>query len=109
MIQQDEVKQKSYKCANRLITWLTGIPRPAGSCNLVTLKTNFAQYKKFVWRVLFFSEINRPAYMFIRHVRVFMMIITASTVYQICCISLQIGKKYALNLRQMFCHLSKRS
>ena len=42
-------KQKSYKCDNQLITWLTGITRPAGSCNLVTLKTNFAQYKNFVW------------------------------------------------------------
>ena len=42
-------KQKSYKCDNQLITWLTGIARPAGSCNLVTLKTNFAQYKNFVW------------------------------------------------------------
>ena len=41
-------KQKSYKCDNQLITWLTGITRPAGSCNLVTLKTNFAQYKNFV-------------------------------------------------------------
>ena len=42
------IKQKSYKCDNQLITWLTGITRPAGSCNLVTLKTNFAQYKNFV-------------------------------------------------------------
>ena len=42
------IKQKSYKCDNRLITWLTGITRPAGSCNLVTLKINFAQYKNFV-------------------------------------------------------------
>ena len=42
-------KQKSYKCDNQLITWLTGITRPAGSCNLVTLKTNSAQYKNFVW------------------------------------------------------------
>ena len=41
-------KQKSYKCDNQLITWLTGITRPAGSCNLVTLKTNFDQYKNFV-------------------------------------------------------------
>ena len=41
-------KQKSYKCDNQLITWWTGITRPAGSCNLVTLKTNFAQYKNFV-------------------------------------------------------------
>ena len=42
------VKQKSYKCDNQLITWLTGITRPAGSCNVVNLKTNFAQYKNFV-------------------------------------------------------------
>ena len=42
------IKQKSYKCDNQLITWLTGITRPDGSCNLVTLKTNFAQYKNFV-------------------------------------------------------------
>ena len=42
-------KQKSYKCDNQLITWWTGITRPAGSWNLVTLKTNFAQYKNFVW------------------------------------------------------------
>ena len=42
-------KQKSYKRDNQLITWLTGITRTAGSCNLVTLKTNFAQYKNFVW------------------------------------------------------------
>ena len=41
-------KQKSFKCDNQLITWLTVITRPAGSCNLVTLKTNFAQYKNFV-------------------------------------------------------------
>ena len=46
------VKQKSYKCDNQLITWWTGITRPAGSCNLVTLKTNFAQYKNFVWSSL---------------------------------------------------------
>jgi hypothetical protein len=44
-------KQKSYKCDNQLITWWTGITRPAGSWNLVTLKTNFAQYKNFVWVV----------------------------------------------------------
>ena len=43
------IKQKSYKCDNQLITWLTSITRPAGSCNLVTLKTNFAKYKNFVW------------------------------------------------------------
>ena len=41
-------KQKSYKCNNQLITWLEGITRPAGSCNLVTLKTNFAQYKNYI-------------------------------------------------------------
>ena len=41
-------KQKSYKCDNQLITWWTGITRPAGSWNLVTLKTNFAQNKNFV-------------------------------------------------------------
>ena len=45
-------KQKSYKCDNQLITWLTGITRPAGSCNLVTLKTNFVQYKNFVCLVV---------------------------------------------------------
>jgi hypothetical protein len=39
---------QSYKCDNQLITWLTGITRTAGSCNLVTLKTNFAQYKNLV-------------------------------------------------------------
>ena len=42
----DLPKQKSYKY--QLITWWTGITRPAGSWNLVTLKTNFAQYKNFV-------------------------------------------------------------
>ena len=42
------IKQKSYKCDDQLITWLTGTTRPAGSCNLVTLKTNFGQYKNFV-------------------------------------------------------------
>ena len=41
-------KQKSYKCDNQLITWLLCITRPAGSCNLVTLKIKFAQYKNFV-------------------------------------------------------------
>ena len=45
-------KQKSYRCDNQLITWWTGITRPTGSCNLVTLKTNFAQYKNFVCQVL---------------------------------------------------------
>jgi hypothetical protein len=48
-------KQKSYKCDNQLITWLTGITRPAGSCNLVTLKTNFAQYKNFVWNTVLYN------------------------------------------------------
>jgi hypothetical protein len=43
-------KQKSYKCDRLRDSWLTGITRPAGSCNLVTLSTNFAQYKNFVWR-----------------------------------------------------------
>ena len=42
------IKQKSCKCDNQLINWWTGITRPADSWNLVTLKTNFAQYKNFV-------------------------------------------------------------
>ena len=42
-------KQKPYKCDRLHDSWLTGITRPAGSCNLVTLSTNFAQYKNFVW------------------------------------------------------------
>ena len=29
-------------------SWLTGITRSAGSCNLVTQSTNFAQCKNFV-------------------------------------------------------------
>jgi len=45
-------KQNSYK-GNRLRdSWLTGITRSAVSCNLVTLLTNFAQYKNFVWSVM---------------------------------------------------------
>ena len=42
-----KTKQKSYKC-DQLITWLTGITRPAGSYNPVTLSTNFARDKNFV-------------------------------------------------------------
>ena len=42
------IKQKSYKCDRLRDSWLTGITRPAGSCNLVTLSTNFAQYKNFI-------------------------------------------------------------
>jgi hypothetical protein len=38
----------SYKCDRLRDSWLTGITRSAGSCNLVTLSTNFAQYKNFV-------------------------------------------------------------
>ena len=40
-----EIKQKSYKCDNQLITWWMGINRPAGSWNLVPLKTNFAHIR----------------------------------------------------------------
>ena len=47
-------KQMSYKCDNQLITWLSGVTRPAGSCNLFTLKTNFTQYKNFVWPIFSF-------------------------------------------------------
>ena len=36
------------KCDNQPITCWTGSTRPAVSWNLVTLKTNFAQYKNFV-------------------------------------------------------------
>ena len=43
-----------YECNNQLITWWTGITRTAGSWNLVTLKTNFAQYKNFVWPIFSF-------------------------------------------------------
>ena len=42
-------KKKSYK-GNRLRdSWLTGMTRSAGTCNLVTLSTNFSQYKNFLW------------------------------------------------------------
>ena len=43
-----ESKQNSYKGDRLRDSWLTGITRSAGSCNLVTLSTNFAQYKNFV-------------------------------------------------------------
>ena len=33
-------------------SWLTGVIRSAGSCNLVTLSTNFSQYKNFVCFIL---------------------------------------------------------
>ena len=51
MLRQPRVwaKQKSYKWDRLRDSWLTGITRPASSCNLVTLSTNFAQYNNFVW------------------------------------------------------------
>ena len=42
------MQKNSYKGDRLRDMWLTGITRPAGSCNLVTLSTNFAQYKIFV-------------------------------------------------------------
>ena len=35
------------KCDRLRDSWLTGITRSAGSCSLVTLSTNFVQYKNF--------------------------------------------------------------
>ena len=58
-ILEARAKQKSYKCDNQLITWLTCITRPAGSCNLVTLKTNFAPYKNL------FDLDNKEKYKFV--------------------------------------------